>query len=69
MTYGTTKEQAEAHAADFNKRDPYYDPNRPTEDYVVRLYSGTKSWGIVRRWRYADRKELGVFGGAFIWLG
>lgn len=65
LTYSTPSvAAADEYAAELNERDPFYDPSRPTTRYVVTRYGA--EWGIVRRWRYADRPELGEFGGAFI---
>jgi hypothetical protein len=74
--YGTTKENAERLAARFTELARVY-PTRPTNRYVVEPYpDGTPGWtratatrfGVVRRWHYADRPELGEFGGEFMRL-
>lgn len=71
--YGTTKEHAERLAAGLRiKRIGRHASltsngyNKTVTDYQVTLYTNTTLWGVVERWRYSDRPDLGEFGGAFI---
>lgn len=42
-------------------------PGRIVVRYVVEQYPGiADSWGVVERWRYGDRPDLGEFGSSFI---
>jgi hypothetical protein len=75
MSYGTTKQEAERIAAELNARKDNGTltvtdhGERPTTRYIVECYSkGLGLWGVVRRWTYSDRPDLGEFGGAFTWL-
>lgn len=74
--FGTTKELAERACVWLNA-NPLDDPARPTTRYVVERYADPNGkcrekgidyafdWGVVRKWRYADRPDLDEFGGAF----
>ena len=74
--YSSTYEPAAAVAATLTekRRSDYAlgwtgepaDTGRIVVGYVVKRYPGMGGFGIVERWRYADRPELGTFGGAFI---
>lgn len=72
--YGTpSKAAAEEYATELNRLDRFYDPSRPTVRYVVAPYATNElsqplQWGVIRKWRYADRPELGEFGGAFVFM-
>jgi hypothetical protein len=65
--YGTTRENAERIAAALNdpQRLAAEVQARPTTRYIVDAYPGTRQFGVVRRWRYADRPDLGELGGGF----
>lgn len=73
--YGTTKERAEELAAILNEQTGATFRDNPVERFEVHAHSWAPnsriptSYGIVARWRYADRPELGVFGGEFLALG
>jgi hypothetical protein len=73
MIYGTSQESAERLAAALRDRriGKYASLSEPTASrrvigYRVQRYTGSAGWGIVERWVYADRPELGEFGGGFV---
>jgi hypothetical protein len=75
--YAVSRDISERIAARLNSLADTY-VTRPTNRYVVEPYpDGSRGWrrdtatkfGVIRRWRYADRPELGEFGGEFMWLG
>ena len=66
MTYSVATEELAQRAAAYlaaTPDRPIVELTRPTARYVVQRYGD--GWGVVRRWRNADRPDLGEFGGAF----
>lgn len=75
--YGTTREEAETlcKALAYRKDMPCIaginapDPTRIAVEYAPRIHDpnkGNPQWGIVERWRFQDRQDLGMFGGVFV---
>ncbi len=70
-SYGVTKERAEQCAIELRKRigqHALYGYTRTATGYIVQPYPGTDLFGVVERWTYDNRPELGEFGGAFVLL-
>lgn len=81
MAYGTSNEHATrcAKTLSATRKDTPCGFGRTVVGYEVQQYHGASAqvarplpegerWGVVERWVYDDRPDLGVFGGAYVWL-
>jgi hypothetical protein len=75
--YGMAKDEAEKRAAQLNSErigeTALSGYGKIARRYTVQPHAwecdGTpRLWGVVERWTYADRPDLGEMGGAFVWF-
>ena len=62
-----SRQWAEAHAAHLQRLVGTVENDMLIDGFEVKRY-GWRSWGVVKRWRYAHHPQLGVFGGQFEFL-